>query len=591
MWWAPAEESECNKCNTPYTDEIEFVTFCKSCNQARKLTDAQIIRAVKENKPFTIDKYSLWIDRELLTQIDVSPLYDAVGPEVGYFGCRKDHTQTECEAMARMIKRNLPKLNEIEIHGSFDDQNGIIAEAFKVNDQIRTIRFEKTPRNLGLVAKSLEHCEHVTEVILVGTDCTDDGARELFKSIGKNKSVKEISFRLESSLNVDAFIGIKEMLEVNMTLEILDFLDCQYSGVHWKILADGLKNAKGLKQLRLRQTNIQSDVMQEIFDSLSKNTTLDSIELSPLDRQGCIYLNEFLKADSPLQYLSVSDMTPEHINLLAEGIKMNTHLTSFGADCQRLTGDINAFLEAFKFNKTIVSLGLNQTKLNDKAVRCLAEVLKVNKTLKILRLTNCETKDVETWSIFVDALKYNTTMEDIGFGPELIYGGEEPNQSIVDLTADLIRHNTTLKILQISGFVQINSLGLIKDALMENDTLLWFAFSDSRSIEDDPAKAMIEELFSKNYSLIRLEFVRNEEYSRRFCERNRQNRKTNYEETVVLIHNFARSSHARNLLPAEIWCHVFKMLRYPGLRNFGSVAERIFKEQSNSRTLNEKKKT
>ncbi|KJE97322.1 hypothetical protein CAOG_07749 [Capsaspora owczarzaki ATCC 30864] len=151
---------------------------------------------------------------------------------------------------------------------------------------------------------------------------------------------------------------------------------------------------------------------------------------------------------------------------IAEVLKVNTTLKALGlAKNQIGEAGAQAIAEALEVNTTMTSLSLNENRIGEAGAQAIADALKVNTTLTDLVLAKNPIGDVAVQAI-AEALEVNTTLT------ELYLWENQITCTGAQALAEALKANTTLTELDM-GSNQIGDVGAraIAEALKVNETL------------------------------------------------------------------------------------------------------------------------
>ena len=141
-------------------------------------------------------------------------------------------------------------------------------------------------------------------------------------------------------------------------------------------------------------------------------------------------------------YLGLNKITSIGVSILADSLKDNKTLEKLSLyDNEAGDNGIYFLAKALSiYNRNLKKLDLGKNKITDEAVKHLAQMLKVNKTLALLYLTQNEITDGGVFILADTIQNYNTTLE-------LLHLSE--NKLLTDLSVNplvsMIEHNQSLK--------------------------------------------------------------------------------------------------------------------------------------------------
>ena len=244
----------------------------------------------------------------------------------------------------------------------------------------------------------------------------------------------------------DQFIvSLANILRVNKTLTLVHFMTNGIVSAHGvQQLADSLMDSKTLNDLLLSGNAWGNDTVRILAGYLKRSVSLSSF------------------------HLIVSDIGDAGATALAEVLRTNTTLNSLGLCNNPGIGNpsVMSLCEALKVNTTLSSLDLSGTGISDAGVLSLVEVLKTNaSSLTSLLLSDIKISHQSLKSI-AEVLRVNSTLKDLKFeGNKVGVGGTK-------LIAESLKANTTLKLLSLSrNNIKAKCGRLFSDSLKVNGTL------------------------------------------------------------------------------------------------------------------------
>ena len=250
-------------------------------------------------------------------------------------------------------------------------------------------------------ALKLEHC-----------NISSAGAASIFRSLVHNTSLEELDLSGNSQLaegdSEAVGCAIERMLNVNRTLKVLNLTDCRLKNKVVSYFANGLAQNHSVRKGILRSNNIGSTGAVSVFRSLEHNTSLEELDLSgnsqlaegDSEAVGCA-IERMLNVNRILKVLNLTDCRLKNkvVSYFANGLAQNhsvrkgiLHSNNIGS-----TGAVSIF-RSLEHNTSLKVLDLSgNSRLaegDSEAVGCAIEgVLNVNRTLKVLNLSECEVTD------------------------------------------------------------------------------------------------------------------------------------------------------------------------------------------------------
>lgn len=244
--------------------------------------------------------------------------------------------------------------------------------------------------------------------------------RNMFIILGKNKTLKELVMNDTSGKNiaVDLDNVISEMFSNNSTLEV-------FSAANSCIIKGGINGiVNGLQQnlfSQLRKLNLSSNDMSlvttEIADLVLINRSLTILKLDgcELSKDAIVKVGEALMRNNTLVHISLEANYggDEGAGAIAGSIRINkfSKLKILKLRNNEITGvGVNGLAGALKENKVLKHLDLSKNSISE-ALRDLGESLKVNNTLEVLELEDCNILPIHILEFTETFAKNKTLME------------------------------------------------------------------------------------------------------------------------------------------------------------------------------------
>ena len=292
---------------------------------------------------------------------------------------------------------------------------------------------------------------------------------QMMNLLGTNLELQKLVIT-DNSFPIKLFV---EALQVNSTLTFLLIL-VPFLGDQFIVsLANMLRVNKFLTTVRIDiEGFVSAHTVQQLADSLMVNKTLNYLMLrgNAWGNDAVRILTGYMKRSESLGSLnlSCSDVGDAGATALADVLRTNTTLNSLGLCYNPGIGNpsVVSLCEALKVNTTLSSLDLSGTGISDAGVLSLVEVLKTNaSSLTSLLLSDIKISHQSLKSI-AEVLRVNSTLKDLKFeGNKVGVGGTK-------LIAESLKANTTLKLLSLSrNNIKAKCGRLFSDSLKVNGTL------------------------------------------------------------------------------------------------------------------------
>ena len=311
-----------------------------------------------------------------------------------------------------------------------------------INQTLRILNLQNCDLNdviAGHIATGLAKSSTVKQLNLKSNRITSVGAVNIFKSLEHNTSLEELelssnSFFSRQSDDSEALgCAVEGMLTINQTLRILNLQNCDLNDVIAGHIATGLARNSSVEKLNLKSNKmLTSTGAAHIFKSLEHNTSLEELELSSnefyqyrstanddSEALGCA-VEGMLKVNQTLRILNLQGyrLNSEIAGHIATGLAKNSSVKQLNLKSTSITsvGAAHIF-KSLEHNTSLEELDLSSNKFfsrssksNDsEALGCTVEgMLRVNQTLRIFNLQDCDLDDVITGHI-ATGLKYNSS--------------------------------------------------------------------------------------------------------------------------------------------------------------------------------------
>ena len=320
--------------------------------------------------------------------------------------------------------------------------------------------------------------------VLCLTNCGLDTvvATHIFKSLEHNTSLEELDLSGNSQLAEDdseaVGCAIERILNVNRTLAVLNLSGCNITDPVAKHILTGLTKNTSLVTLNMGSPTLSGSCAVSLFKQVTTHHTLSREHIGvvnilgvgrvKMDRESlwCVIGDlipencvEFFRAlnNSGLKVskLNVQDLTDQTAEHFAVGL---AEYRSFQAlklqHCNITSTDAVSIFRSLEHNTILEELDLSwnsQLAEGDSgAVGCaIAKMLQINKTFKVLCLTNCGLDNVVATHIF-KSLEHNTSLEelDLSWNRQLAEGDSEAVGCAIER---ILNVNRTLAVLNLSG--------------------------------------------------------------------------------------------------------------------------------------------
>jgi Ran GTPase-activating protein (RanGAP) involved in mRNA processing and transport len=216
--------------------------------------------------------------------------------------------------------------------------------------------------------KEIEPSLSVMHISQTSSTNTTYQNKQLQQLIEQCKSRSEVNLKEKNLNDEDMKIVVKEAI-INKQCKILDLRRNRITSVGASIIAEALNNNTTLERLNLSRNSLCDKGVHSLTKTLSLNNSkiqLLDLQSTGITDEGVGYLAEMLKTNTTLGYLALGW----------------NEISDLGV--QRLANVLT------HHNTTLKALYINTNKLvSDSSVDALAKMLKQNRTLKCLKIEDC----------------------------------------------------------------------------------------------------------------------------------------------------------------------------------------------------------
>ena len=308
-----------------------------------------------------------------------------------------------------------------------------------------------------------------THLILRKCHMGDQEAEILCRCKSKIPSLKV----LDLSKNTMTHKGMESIVTIIKNSANLTHL----SMAHNPIGNDGIQLFSNLEFECLIQLNIRNIEITEVgafalCDCLELNNSLQSLEISNnnIGDKGLTKILNTIPSTLVRVIASNCNLTCGGAENIGETLRTNKTLKFFEISKNSI-GDKGISVISdnlhYKKNKTLIQLVVDSCEFHTKGAESIGKMLKANKTLKFLNISNNHIGDVGTTAV-VSGIKTNTSTALI----ELNISGCEFHSKGTENIADVLKKNKTLRSLNISkNHIGDNEMSTLAHGIQDNTTL------------------------------------------------------------------------------------------------------------------------
>ncbi|XP_068130276.1 NACHT, LRR and PYD domains-containing protein 3-like isoform X2 [Hyperolius riggenbachi] len=317
----------------------------------------------------------------------------------------------------------------------------LVSQCFRSNKNFDFSGLPLTPVDCCVLSFILESCKDTELLKLERCKIQNDGLQKLTPVLHTIKSLSLLNNNLTSS----SCTHLASMVKHNEALKILRLTHNNLEGPYFSDLMEAVATSR-IEALDLGGNKLTDISCKQLASGIKNNKTLKKLSLSGNNLEGPHFsdLMEAL-AESRVEELHLENngLTDESCTHLASGIRNNQTLKRLGLSANNLEGPhFREMMEALTTGR-IEELYLYDNDLTDSSCTHLATGIRNNKTLRRLKLSF----NILEGPLFKDLMDAVPTSRI----EELDLGGNMLKSSSVTFLASGIRHNETLKRLDLTG--------------------------------------------------------------------------------------------------------------------------------------------
>ena len=353
--------------------------------------------------------------------------------------------ETTCKLIADYLMSSSPIVWYLEINFFFEDDNSLqfLTKALQTNTSVTLLRLY-SQNKLPALDKVLQQNKTLTHLGLSELY----SVKSIFQGLQHNTTLVNLDMsNSQISAGEDTLQALSDMLRVNKSLTRLYLSNNEHltdSGLHYIFI--GLQHNSTLVTLDLSNTGITATehTLQALGDMLRVNKSLTHLNLSNnkhLTDSGSHYIFIGLQHNSTLVYLNLSNTgitaTEHTLQALGDMLRVNKSLIHLDLSNNKHFIDSGAYciFIGLQHNSTLVYLNLYNTGITatEHTLQALGEMLRVNKSLTRLDLSNNEKLgDLAACSI-IHSLQHNTAMVDLYLSNTGLTATEDITQALDNL--------------------------------------------------------------------------------------------------------------------------------------------------------------
>jgi Ran GTPase-activating protein (RanGAP) involved in mRNA processing and transport len=479
----------------------------------------------------------------------------------------------ECVAFGQALEVN-QSITELNLAFVNLGPNGCerISQALKKNTTIQ--KLDLTGNNLGegslALADALKGNKTLTSLDLSRCNIQARECQILCTALEINQGLKSINLRY-NIIGVGCWLSISNMLKVNNTLQVLN-LKGNAMGNNGELMADALKVNGSLTSLDISNCGFGFDEdCIRLSEALAQNNSLTELKLDNNRISTSNVLFGSLKVNSSLKTLSIKSilLSTEGVNSLCDALTVNRTLTELDLGSNRIGvqslkelmtkplksirlhkciskfEEIDILCTAVMKNHSTTNLSLAKCSLNVDCCRVLGSLLKATCTLRSLNLSMCLI-DLAGYEHICEGLKYSESITKLEIGRHPL------DIEACKALGRMLAYNQSIRELTLTSYIDAKKTEeLYNSGLKFNEALVCLA--------------------SANISAIKFSGVAQK------LEQNKHSQREVIRNSLGNITVIARHTELRDMLPTELWLHIFNLITSPGVNvNFLAAATNIF---------------
>ncbi|EAY01137.1 Leucine Rich Repeat family protein [Trichomonas vaginalis G3] len=331
-------------------------------------------------------------------------------------------TDSACKDLVSVIGLN-PYLKSVILEGvGFEAMSSChLVDALDENNVIEELSLAgKFTNNCAIAVKLLIENPNakIKRVSFNDNKLTTMFIDNLFPSIRKAVSLQSISLA-KCELNFDSVTTISKSIDCQMSLQSLDLSNTSIGQHDVAQLAVALMHQSTLRSLNLSNNPVKSFGAWALFHALQNNLYLQELNLknTELDDESCQSLTEFLDKNKTLKvleigYNSFSEKELQNFsNRLSKSFSLQLlDISNNKTDPYKDT--MSSIFDLAETSHTLKRLIVGGNALGPKSVNSLVRMIKNNRTLKSLKLSNCSLTP-ELGLMISEAIANNYGLRDI----------------------------------------------------------------------------------------------------------------------------------------------------------------------------------
>lgn len=440
-------------------------------------------------------------------------------------------------------------------------------------------------RSLRTLAISLVANPQLTCLSMMHVQWIDPNGWALLMNALNQTAITQFTINAVSLYN-RGLADLSDMLKTNKKITHLYLMQIRANS--YSELGDALAENTTLKSILIQMPHTRdfNIGLESIAPGLCRNTTLERLRICFIESRAFEAICTALQSHPKMQALEFYQnpferFNPETTVALRNLLEKNRSIVRLSLEsCKVDQNACESICEGLIGNSTLKELILTGNDLNNAACSALAHLLKQNTSLKRLALGANTAGVEEGMDEICKALLDNTTLD------WLDIKGNTVNREFYTMLKLVLDRNTSLSNLEITDS---SYLLLFADELKRNKNLRTLGFNSSHV---QSTACLWCTILAENESLIdvggchrstplEIQFQMTE-----YLERNKKKQNTSVANVILTLFNIARDSQSLNNLPLELWFHVCKSIKIPGVSiDWSEIFRKMFDNKNQLKVL------
>jgi hypothetical protein len=451
-------------------------------------------------------------------------------------------------------------------------------DMLKNSTKIKEVEFEYEFSDWSLALDALRENKSITSCKLMISEKLEEECKAFAEILSLNTRIKSFTVVVMPKPRQDLhvfFEPVTRAIKTNHYIEDLSIFGSVEGTTIIETLVKSCKAHPSLNRIQLKTFILRTEMMNIISDVIINTPNITELNLSgeaKLPEEFARQLKFVTRVNSTLTRLTLDEIcwSGKPLGIFLRDLMQANKCTLKALHLRRSYVGQEEFAEThvedfLTANLPIESLTLCRFDIDAENAKFLARGLARNTTL-----TELDLQDNNTVEGVIPVLRNHKSITSIDFR------GNPTTKEDLNSLADLLKNDRKIRTLKLAPLDSI-SLNALWHSLKVNDTLteLELDYYGTKNLGVDPQP--IKEMMELNHSITELTLNKQIagfmheiiEFIPPFTERNKLEQRLNVSNTLQLIAMISKNKDLHNILPKEIWCHIFSYVSYPGvLMNF-----------------------